>query len=106
MIFSTRRLIRSIGWLLTPFAAGAVSFLGAWIGARTGQSVESPGWALALLVIGAALGALVGAGVWVWGLRHAWHSELRMKRERMARDRARRREREGDGEQPSPKETS
>ena len=106
MIFTTRRLIRSSGWLLTPFAAGAVSFLGAWIGARAGRVVESPKWALALLVVGAALGAFAGAGVWVWGLRRAWHSELRMRRERLTRDRARRREREGGGEQPSHKGTS
>ncbi len=96
MIFATRRLIRSVGWLLTPFAAWAVSFLGAWIGARVGGLVESPRWALALLIIGAALGAFAGAGAWVWGLRRAWHSALRVKRERLMRDRALRREKERD----------
>ncbi len=106
MILGTRRLIRSIGWLLTPFAAWAVSFFGAWIGARAGRLVESPKWALAFLVIGAALGAFAGAGAWVWGLRRAWHSALRVKREQLTRDRARRREQENGGEQPSHKGTS
>ena len=96
MIFVTRRIIRSVGWLLTPFAAGAVSFLGAWAGARIGRLVESPGWALALLIIGAAVGALAGAGAWVWGLRRAWHSALRLKRERLMRERAERRGSEAD----------
>jgi hypothetical protein len=92
VIFATRRLIRSAGWLLTPLAAWAVSFLGAWIGARIGRLVESPRWALAFLVIGAAVGAFAGAGAWVWGLRRAWHSSLRLKRERLMRERAERRD--------------
>ncbi len=96
MIFVTRRIIRSVGWLLTPFAAWAVSFLGAWVGARIGRFVESPRWALALLILGAAVGAFAGAGAWVWGLRRAWHSALRLKRERLMRERAERREGEGD----------
>ncbi len=96
MIFVTRRIIRSVGWLLTPFAAWAVSFFGAWVGARIGRFVESPRWALALLILGAAVGAFAGAGVWVWGLRRAWHSALRLKRERLMRERAERRESEGD----------
>jgi hypothetical protein len=92
VIFATRRLIRSVGWLLTPLAAWAVSFLGAWVGARLGRLVESPRWALALLILGAAIGAFAGAGAWAWGLRRAWHSALRVKRERLARERAKRRE--------------
>ncbi len=96
MIFVTRRIIRSVGWLLTPFAAWAVSFLGAWAGARIGRFVESPRWALALLILGAAVGAFAGAGAWVWALRRAWHSALRLKRERLMRERAERRESEGD----------
>lgn len=96
MIFATRRIIRSVGWLLTPFAAWAVSFFGAWVGARIGRFVESPRWALALLILGAAVGAFAGAGAWVWGLRRAWHSALRLKRERLMRERAERRESEGD----------
>ena len=98
MIFVTRRIIRSVGWLLTPFAAGAVSFLGAWAGARLGRVVESPRWALALLILGATVGAFAGAGAWVWGLQRAWHSALRLKRERLMRERAERRESEGMGE--------
>ena len=98
MIFVTLRIIRSLGWLLTPFAAGAVSFLGAWAGARLGRVVESPRWALALLILGATVGAFAGAGAWIWGLRRAWHSALRLKRERLMRERAERRESEGMGE--------
>ncbi len=100
MIFATRRLIRSVGWLLTPLAAWAFSFLGAWIGARAGRLVESPKWGLAFLFFGAAFGAFAGAGAWVWGLRRAWHSALRVKRERLMRDRALRREQDGDGDKP------
>ena len=92
MIFATRRLIRMVGWLLTPFAAWAVSLLGGWIGAQIGRSNASPGWALVFLIVGAALGAFAGAAAWIWGLRRAWYSALRHKRERLARQRAERRE--------------
>ncbi len=71
--------------------------MGAWAGARIGRLVESPRWALVLLILGAAVGALAGAGAWVWGLRRAWHSALRLKRERLMRERAERRESEADG---------
>ena len=98
MIFGNRRIIGSLGWPRPPFAAGAVSFLGAWAGARLGSVVESPRWALALLILGATVGAFAGAGAWVWGLRRAWHSSLRLKRERLMRERAERRESEGMGE--------
>ncbi len=92
MIFATRRLIRIVGWLLTPFAAWAVSLLGGWIGAQIGDRYASAGWAVVLLIVGAASGALVGATAWIWGLRRAWYSALRHKRERLARQRAQRRE--------------
>ncbi|MCZ6917459.1 MAG: hypothetical protein O7I93_11820 [Gemmatimonadetes bacterium] len=99
MIFATRRLIRSVGWLLTPLAAWAFSFLGAWVGARFGRGVESPRWGLTLLVLGAVFGAVLGAGLWVWALRRAWHSALRLKRERLTRERALKRESEQQQEQ-------
>lgn len=92
MIFATRRLIRIVGWLLTPFAAWAVSLLGGWIGAQIGRSNASAGWAVVLLIVGAALGAVTGATAWIWGLRRAWHSALKHKKERLARQRAERRE--------------
>ena len=88
MIFAARRIIRLIGWLLTPFAAWAVSFLGGWLGARLGSGIASPGWALVWLVAGAGFGAFLGAAAWIWGLRRAWHSALRHKRERLAKQRA------------------
>ena len=72
--------------------------MGAWAGARIGRFVESPRWALALLILGATVGGLAGAGAWVWGLRRAWHSALRLKRERLMRERAERKESEGDAE--------
>ena len=94
IFFATRRLIRSVGWLLTPLAAWAFSFMGALAGARLGRGVESPRWGLTLLVLGAALGAVIGAGLWVWALRRAWHSALRVKRERLTRERAVKREKQ------------
>ena len=92
MIFATRQIIRLFGWLLTPFAAWAVSFLGGWLGALLGSNIASPGWAFVLLLAGAGLGAFIGAAAWIWGLRRAWHSALRHKRERLAKQRAESRE--------------
>ncbi len=68
--------------------------MGALAGARLGRGVESPRWGLTLLVLGAALGAVIGAGLWVWALRRAWHSALRVKRERLTRERAVKREKQ------------
>jgi hypothetical protein len=83
-----------VGWLLTPLAAWAFSFMGALAGARLGRGVESPQWGLTLLLLGAGFGAVLGAGLWVWALRRAWHSALRVKRERLTRERAVKREKE------------
>lgn len=94
MIFATRRLIRTVGWLLTPLVAWAFSFLGAWLAARFGREVESPRWGITLLVLGAVIGAVLGASVWLWALRRARLSALRVKRERLTRERAIKREKE------------
>ena len=101
MIFATRRLIRLVGWLLTPFAAWAVAFLGAWVGANIGSIVASPGWAFVMLILGAVLGGFSGAAAWIWGLRRAWLCALRHKRERLAKQRAAAREVIGDGDHGS-----
>ncbi len=49
-----------------------------------------------MLILGATVGAVAGTGAWVWVLRRAWHTELRLRRERLMRERAERRESKGD----------
>lgn len=91
MIYAARRLIRSIGWLLTPLAAWAASFLGGWLGGRVGSTYLSPQGALLAMIGGAVLGGLLGAALWVWGLRRALLSAVRHQRDRLMRDREARR---------------
>ncbi|MDH5803992.1 MAG: hypothetical protein OEZ54_02325 [Gemmatimonadota bacterium] len=87
MIYGTRRLIRWIGWLLTPFVAWAASFLGGWLGALIGNKADSPITALATVVTGAIIAAAAGAILWAWGLRRAWLSALKYQREKRSRER-------------------
>jgi uncharacterized membrane protein len=54
-----RRLIRLIGWLLTPVVVWAASFLGGWLGASVGKSLGYMVWT------GVATGTLAFVG-WVW----------------------------------------
>ncbi len=56
------RLLRIVGWLLTPLVVWAASFLGGWIGAAIGRSVGSPESGLVWLLGGAVLS---GAGVFI-----------------------------------------
>ena len=58
---AAHRLLRLVGWLLTPVVVWAASFLGGWIGA----TVQGPNGGLSWLVIGAVVGGMVGGGVWV-----------------------------------------
>jgi hypothetical protein len=63
------RLVRVLGWLLTPFVVWAASFLGGWLGALIGQTTGTLGGGIGWLVGGAVLaggGALAG---WIRLLR-------------------------------------
>lgn len=73
---SPRRPRRLVGWLLTPLAAWAVAFLGAWIGALVAGrlDLELVGNVL-WLAGGAVAGAVIGVGLWVWVMK-------RVRRER------------------------
>ena len=61
-IRSADRLLRIVGWLLTPLVVWAASFLGGWIGAAIGQRVGSAESGLVWLLGGAVLS---GAGVFI-----------------------------------------
>lgn len=59
-----RRLVRLLGWLLTPLVALAASFLGAWIGASVGEGLASSTTAAwVMLGVGAAAGIVAA---WAW----------------------------------------
>ena len=57
------------GWLLTPVAAWAVSFLGGWLGAVVGGRFSSDSASLGSLGAGAVVGAVAGAVGWVLAIR-------------------------------------
>jgi len=65
---ATRGLV-IVGWLLTPVAAWAVSFLGGWVGAVIGGRFASDTASLGSLGAGALLGAVAGASAWVLAMR-------------------------------------
>ncbi len=54
-----RRLVRLIGWLLTPVVVWAASFLGGWLGAALGKTMRY------MVGGGVAAGTLAFVG-WVW----------------------------------------
>ncbi len=59
-----RRLIRLLGWLLTPLVALTAAFIGAWVGASVGEGISSSS-AAAWVMLGA--GAVAGLVVaWAW----------------------------------------
>lgn len=63
-----RRLVRFVGWLLTPLLAWAASFFGASAGARIAAGMP----AVRGLWVTVACGALAGFGsvvAWLWLLR-------------------------------------
>ncbi|MDH3458970.1 MAG: hypothetical protein OER90_19185 [Gemmatimonadota bacterium] len=64
------RLIRIVGWLLTPAVVWAASFLGGWIGAIVGARVSAPERGIYWLVGGSVIAGSAGLVVWVVRLRH------------------------------------
>ena len=64
---ATRGLVIA-GWLLTPVAAWAVSFLGGWLGAAL-VGAESDSGGFGMLAVGAVLGAVAGAAGWILAMR-------------------------------------
>ena len=81
-----RRWLEVGGWLLTPIVAWAVAFLGGWGGALAGNRLRSPTAGLALIVVGALLGAALGAFGWAAWIRR--RSVPGAEREPMADDHA------------------
>lgn len=61
-----RRLLRIVGWLLTPLVVWAASFLGGWlgavVGARTGTLYGGIGW----MVVFGLVGGGAGLVAWMW----------------------------------------
>ncbi len=70
------RILLVLAWLLTPFAAWAVSFLGGWLGAVLGTRLASDTTALAALAGGALLGAVAGTAGWVLLVRRLQRGAL------------------------------
>jgi hypothetical protein len=66
-----RRLALIAGWLLTPVAAWAVSFLGGWLGALIGARATAGLSGVAWLTSGSLLGAVIGAIAWIVVMRRA-----------------------------------
>lgn len=71
---SGHRLLRLLGWLLTPLVAWAGSFAGGWLGALAATAVGSSALNVVLLTGGAALGGAAGIAGWIWFLRRARRS--------------------------------
>ncbi len=65
------RLIRIVGWLLTPAVVWAASFLGGWVGALLAARLAVPEHGLYWLVGGSIIGGSTGLLGWVLRLRHA-----------------------------------
>lgn len=71
MIRVTRRVIRFMGWLLTPLVAWAAAFLGGWLGAMLAEGIVAPRTGMAIMVAGA--GTFAAAATWLWarGIRRS-----------------------------------
>lgn len=84
MIRVTRRVIRFLGWLLTPLIAWAAAFLGGWLGALLSSRMASPKAGFALMVGGAGMFAVGSVWLWAKGIRRsarlqAWGRRRRQK---------------------------
>ena len=68
---SARRLGLIVGWMLTPVAAWALSFLGGWLGASAGSGSSSDYGGLICLGTGAIAGGIAGGVGWALVMRTA-----------------------------------
>lgn len=60
-----RRLIRLLGWLLTPLVALTAAFIGAWIGASVGEGITNSSSAAWVMLGAGAVAGLVVAWAWL-----------------------------------------
>lgn len=67
----SRRLVRLVGWLLTPLIAWAASFLGAGIGAAVGARANSSTTTLEISLAFGAVFAMTAAWAWLRFLRRS-----------------------------------
>lgn len=93
MIRVTRRVIRFLGWLLTPLVAWAAAFLGGWLGALLSPRIASPKMGFALMVGSAGVFAIGGVWLWAKGIRRsarlqAWGRRRRQKALEAKREKA------------------
>jgi hypothetical protein len=63
------RLVRVVGWLLTPLVVWAASFFGGWLGAVIGRRVGSGLGGVVWMAGGAVLFGASALAVWVHRLR-------------------------------------
>ncbi|TFG51259.1 MAG: hypothetical protein E4H38_01975 [Gemmatimonadales bacterium] len=65
------RLVRLVGWLLTPLVAWAASFLGAWMALAVAWRLGTPREMLVLFLVTGFVTAVVALLLWMWLLRHS-----------------------------------
>ena len=65
------RLVRLVGWLLTPLVAWAASFLGAWLALTAGWRLGTPRQMLVMFLVTGFVTAVVALLLWMWLLRHS-----------------------------------
>ncbi|NOT07619.1 MAG: hypothetical protein HOP28_05350 [Gemmatimonadales bacterium] len=66
-----RGLLRFVGWLLTPLAAWAASFVGAWVGAALAKGADQARTTFWVTTAFGAVFALAGAWAWLRLLRRS-----------------------------------
>jgi hypothetical protein len=70
-VAAARKLVRFVGWLLTPLIAWAASFVGAWIGAEVSRGANRSTTTLAVSLGFGAVFALLAAWGWLRFLRRS-----------------------------------
>jgi hypothetical protein len=63
------RLLRIVGWLLTPLVVWAASFSGAWLGATVGRRFPAFLGGVESMLLGGVLGGATALAFWVHRLR-------------------------------------
>jgi hypothetical protein len=69
------KLLRVVGWLLTPFVVWAASFSGGWVGAAVGRRLPVLLGGVEWMLLGGLLGGATALTLWVHRLRRARHAE-------------------------------
>ena len=68
------KVLRVVGWLLTPLVVWAASFSGAWLGATLGRRFPTFLGGVEWMLLGGVLGGATALTLWVHRLRRARHA--------------------------------